>query len=286
MPRTTAIGYYHQNMVGLCQKLTDHLAVLPDGAPRERMWRVRAGQVVLAQGALERPLVFDGNDRPGVMLAGAAQTYLNRYGVKVGDRVVVATSHDSAWATAFDLADAGVAVTAIVDTRSSIATTLLESASSRRIETLTGHTVTGTKGRLRVSSVRVNPVQGDSVGAARSLACDALLMCGGWTPSLHLFSHTKGTLRWDEAAEVFLPGHKAEACHIAGAGRGLWGIASVLNDGARAGAEASAAAGFAAEPTGYARRSATARAAASLTRSFRPTAAPAERRPSSTSRTT
>ena len=78
MSRTTAIGYYHQNMVGLCQKLTDHLAVLPDGVPRERMWRVRAGQVVLAQGALERPLVFDGNDRPGVMLAGAAQTYNNR----------------------------------------------------------------------------------------------------------------------------------------------------------------------------------------------------------------
>ena len=122
MSRTTAIGYYHQNMVGLCQKLTDHLAVLPEGAPRERMWRVRAGQVVLAQGALERPLVFDGNDRPGVMLAGAAQTYLNRYGVKVGDRVVVATSHDSAWTTAFDLADAGATVAAIVDTRSSIAT--------------------------------------------------------------------------------------------------------------------------------------------------------------------
>ncbi len=88
MSRTTAIGYYHENMVGLCEKLTDHLAQLPEGAPRERMWRVRAGQVVLAQGALERPLVFDGNDRPGVMLAGAAQVYLNRYGVRVGNRVV------------------------------------------------------------------------------------------------------------------------------------------------------------------------------------------------------
>ncbi len=251
MSRSTAIGYYHQNMIGLCEKLTDHLDRLPDGAPRERMWRGRAGQVVLAQGALERPLVFDGNDRPGVMLAGAAQTYLNRYGVSVGHRAVVATSHDSAWYTAFDLADAGVTVAAILDTRNDVAPDLLEAAKSRGIETLTGYTVTGTKGRLRVYSVRVNKVGNGKVGPARSLACDVLLMCGGWTPSLHLFSHTKGSLHWDETAEVFLPGHKAEACHIAGAGRGLWGMAAALNDGATAGAEAARAAGFTSQPASY-----------------------------------
>ncbi|KAJ36906.1 hypothetical protein BW45_15455, partial [Agrobacterium tumefaciens] len=97
MTRTTAIAYYHQNMIGLCEKLTDHLETVPKDVPRERLWRVRARQVVLAQGALEKPLVFHGNDRPGVMLAGSAQTYLNRYGVKVGNRPVVVTSHDSAW---------------------------------------------------------------------------------------------------------------------------------------------------------------------------------------------
>src|ERR687897_2369213 len=104
LPRTTAIGYYHQNVRGLCQRLTDHLAVVPEGAPRERLWKVRAKQVVLAQGAIERPLVFAGNDRPGVMLAGAARTYLNRYGVRIGERAVVATAHDTAWVAAFDLA--------------------------------------------------------------------------------------------------------------------------------------------------------------------------------------
>src|SRR3546814_2487661 len=83
LPRTTAIGYYHQNFLGLCQRLTDHLAEPPATAPRERMWRVRAEQVVLAQGSIEQPLVFDGDDRPGVMLAGAARTYPNRYGGKV-----------------------------------------------------------------------------------------------------------------------------------------------------------------------------------------------------------
>ena len=246
LSRTTAIGYYHQNMVGLCQRVTDHLARPPADAPRERMWRVRAGQVVLAQGAIERPLVFDRNDRPGIMLAGAAQTYLNRYGVSVGNRVVVVTSHDSAWWTAFNLSDAGIRVGEIVDIRADIDPTLLDAADARGIGCLTNHTVTGTRGRRRVSSVRVNQLDQGRVGSATSLPCDALLMCGGWTPSLHLFSHTKGTLDWDSSDQVFLPGEKTEACEIAGAGRGLWGLAKALDDGAKVGARAATDAGFSA----------------------------------------
>ncbi|WP_022728922.1 sarcosine oxidase subunit alpha [Fodinicurvata sediminis] len=243
MSRTTAIGYYHQNFVALCERLSDHLKEAPPNLPRERLWQVRAGQVVLAQGALEKPLVFDGNDRPGIMLAGAAQTYLHRYGVRVGDRVVVATSHDSAWHAAFDLSDAGSRVEAIVDTRANPSDALKQAAQSRGIRVLAGHTVTGTSGRLRVNSVRVNPVKDGRVGAAETLGCDSLLMSGGWTPSLHLFSHTKGTLRWDEESEAFLPDQQAEACHITGAGRGLWGVEAALQDGDRRGAEAAEAAG-------------------------------------------
>ncbi|WP_033068567.1 sarcosine oxidase subunit alpha [Thalassospira australica] len=252
MTRTTAIGYYHQNMVGLCEKLTDHLAS-PDGeTPRERMWRVRAKQVVLAQGALEKPLVFDGNDRPGVMLAGSAQTYLNRYGVRVGDKAVILTSHDSAWYAAFDLADAGTTIAAIVDTRAEPNADLVAEATKRGIRIMAGHTVTGTEGRLRVKSVRVNPVTGSSVGAPEVIGCDCLLMSGGWTPSLHLFSHTKGTLAWDEERQTFLPDHKAEECEIAGAGRGLWGIEAVLNDGAAMGAAAVKSLGKDIAPASYA----------------------------------
>mgnify|MGYP000952186686 CR=1 FL=1 len=139
---TTAIGYYHQNLVGLCQRLTDHLDTVPEGAPRERMWKVRAREVVLAQGALEKPLVFDGNDRPGVMLAGAAQTYLHRYGVKVGNRPAIVTAHDSAWHTAFDLAEAGAKPAVIVDVRASVDPALTDRARALGIETLTGRTVT------------------------------------------------------------------------------------------------------------------------------------------------
>ncbi len=250
MTRTTAIGYYHQNMLGLVERVTDHLDQPPQGAPRERMWHVRAQQVILAQGALEKPLVFDGNDRPGVMLAGAAQTYLNRYGVKVGDCAAVVTSHDSAYYAAFDLVDAGGRVAAIVDTRPTVRADLVEATRKRGIELLTGHTATATYGRLRVKGVRVNPVSGSRVGAGRKIACDALLISGGWTPSLHLFSHTKGSLRWDAESRTFLPDHKTEACQIAGAGRGLWGYGPALEDGVKAGMAAANALGRNATPTG------------------------------------
>ncbi|MGH1481845.1 MAG: sarcosine oxidase subunit alpha [Geminicoccales bacterium] len=252
LPRTTAIGYYHQNLVGLCQKLTDHVATPPADAPRERLWRVRAKQVVLAQGAIEKPLVFDGNDRPGVMLAGAAHIYLNRYGVKVGDRAVVVTTHDSAWYAAFDLVEAGVRVPAILDVRNDVDDGLVELARSNRIEVLTGWTATGTTGRLRIKSVRANPIEGEKAGAARDIACDCLLMCGGWTPSLHLFSHTKGSLDWQEESQVYLPDSSPEDCHVAGAGRGLWGMKAALDDGAVVGVVASKAAGLSSKaPSDY-----------------------------------
>lgn len=235
MTRTTAIGYYHQNMIGLCERLTDHLPSLPADTPRERMWRVRAKHVVLGQGALEKPLVFHGNDRPGVLLAGSAQTYLNRFGVLVGKKPVVLTSHDSAWHAAFDLADAGASVQAIVDTRDTVDAALITAAKTRGIEVKLSHTATATSGRLRVSSLRVNPVTHAQVGGGQEITCDAVLMSGGWTPSLHLFSHTKGSLSWDEDRSTFLPKDTPEDCVIAGASRGLWGIEAALKDGAEAG---------------------------------------------------
>ncbi|CUK24789.1 Aminomethyltransferase [Cognatishimia activa] len=238
MTRTTAIGYYHQNMIGMVEKLTDHLPELPTDMPRERMWRVRAKQVVLAQGALEKPLVFHGNDRPGIMLAGSAQTFLNRYGVKVGNAPVVITSHDSAWYAAFDLHDAGAKVRAIVDTREDVPDDLTKAARERGIDVKVSHTATATSGRLRVSGIRVNAMKGGAVEQGTWISCDCVLMSGGWTPSLHLFSHTKGKLTWDEDQTTFLPEHTPEDCVVAGAGRGLWGVKAALDDGVAQAAKA------------------------------------------------
>src|SRR5580658_4753173 len=121
LARTTAFGYFPHNMLGLSERLTDHLAQPPADAPRERQWQVRAREVVLATGAIERPLVFPGNDRPGIMLAGAARTWLNRYGVLPGTRAVVVTADDAAYGTALELKRAGVVIACIADVRAGAA---------------------------------------------------------------------------------------------------------------------------------------------------------------------
>jgi len=243
LPRTTAIGYYHQNFIGLCQRVSDHLALPPEGTPRERMWKIRAKQVILAQGAIEKPLLFHGNDRPGIMLAGAARTYLNRYGVKVGECGVVTTCHDSAWLAAFDLAGSGVKIAAILDLRDQIDEKLLAQASALGIEVLTGWYVSATKGRLRVKSLIAASIKDNN--QTRNFACDYVLMSGGWTPSLHLFSHTQSALHFDEKRQMFLPGNKPkEACHCVGAGNGNFSLDEILREGALAGAAAARDVGF------------------------------------------
>src|SRR6202045_3934121 len=141
LARTTAFGYFPHNLIGLNQRLSDHLAHPPAGQPRERLWQVRARSVVLATGAIERPLVFPGNDRPGILLAGAAQTYLNRYGVLVGKRVVIVTAADAAYQTALDLHAAGAMVAAVADVRRAPAGELPEAARLKGIDVVPASTV-------------------------------------------------------------------------------------------------------------------------------------------------
>ncbi|MFQ5562322.1 MAG: sarcosine oxidase subunit alpha family protein [Parvularculaceae bacterium] len=235
LPRTTVIGYYHDNFLGLIERLADHEAEAGTQKPRERLRKVRAGKVVLATGAIERPLVFADNDRPGIMLASAAQTYLNRYGVAVGDNAAVVTSHDSAYGAAFDLSDANIRIAAIVDARASVGANLLTEAERRGIEVMTGSTATGTTGRFRVREVSVGPIQNGKAGPARKIRCDAVLMSGGWTPSVHLWSHARGSLVWREDIGAYAPDVANENAVCAGACNGDFGLKRALEGGAEAG---------------------------------------------------
>ena len=234
LTRTTAFGYFPHNLIGLSERLTDHLPSPPAHLPRERLWQVRARRVVLATGAIERPLVFPGNDRPGILLAGAAQTYLNRYGARVGESVVIVTADDAAYQAALDLHAAGTVVVAIADLRAEPAGELPQAARRAHLLVLPGSTVLGTEGGLRVRAVSL----GDTAGVLRQFACDALLMSGGFTPSVHLFSQSRGKLAWNETLDAFVPGESAEHERSAGACRGITDLAAVLADGASAGAAA------------------------------------------------
>ena len=196
LARTTAFGWYPDNMIGLAERVTDHLASPDPNLPRERLWQMRAREVVIATGAHERPLVFPDNDRPGIMLAGAARTYLNRHGVKPGARVVIATACDSGYAAAMDLQAAGVAVAAIADLRADPQGAAVLAARAAGLPVRTGVAITGSTGGLRVTGALLG---------TEWVACDAILMSGGWTPSLHLHSQSRGKLRFDAASGGFLP---------------------------------------------------------------------------------
>lgn len=223
LPRTTAFGWYRDNMIGLVERVTDHLPEADSRLPRERLWHVRAKQVVLATGALEKPLVFPGNDRPGVMLADAARAYLHRFGVKVGTRVVIVTTDDSAYAVGKALKEVGVVVASVADVR----TNASDAARFSGLPILNGTVATGTHGRLQLRQVTLS--NGATVG------CDALLMCGGWTPSVHLFSQSRGKLRFDDRLQAFLPGDWTEQVRSAGACNGTFGLAACLEEGYAAG---------------------------------------------------
>ncbi len=172
LTRTTAFGYYAQNLVGLVERVTDHLANPGKEAARERLWQVRAKRVIIATGGIERHMVFSGNDRPGVMLASAARTYLNHYGVAVGRNVGIYTSNDSAYWAAIDLKKAGVDVAAIVDIRDNPNGPAVDAAREAGIELNPGRAVVRTDGRLRIRSMTVQAEERRHRSApSRSMRC-------------------------------------------------------------------------------------------------------------------
>src|ERR1700723_115020 len=239
MTRTQAFGYYAQNFVGLNERTAEADLIANPDLPRERLWQLRAREVVLATGAIERPLVFANNDRTAVMLADSARRYCLQYGAKVGDRVVVATTHDSAYRTALDFKKAGVGVALIVDLRSEAKGALADAAQAAGIEVVAGAEILGADGRLRVNAVRIK-----RRGAERKVACDALIMSGGWTPSVHLFSQSRGKLIFDEALQLFKPGASAQRERSAGACNATFDLGGALAEGDAAGRAAATAARF------------------------------------------
>jgi sarcosine oxidase subunit alpha len=236
LQRTQAFGYYAQNFVALAERLTDHLLSPDEAMPRERLWKVRAKRVILATGAIEKPLVFPENDRPGILLASAATTYLNRYGVRLGNRAVVLAADESGYRAALDLHRAGIPVATITDPRPKSEGPAVAAAREAGLRIEQGATITATRGRLRVSGVSLGRISANgAVTALREEACDLVLMAGGWTPSLHLFSQSRGKVRFDEVRQIFVPGETAQDVVCIGACNGDFGIAAAVSAGFAAG---------------------------------------------------
>ena len=241
LSRATAFGLFDHGMAGLIERVADHLPEPRPYQPRQRRWNVRAKEIVLATGAIERPLVFPDNDRPGIMLASAARAYLNQYGVRPGRTAVVFASNSDAYRTAFDLSAAGVAVAAIVDSRASPGT-IADRAQQNGIDVLAGHVVLATHGRSTLTDIAVAPLA-DPV-ARRGIACDLLAVSGGFNPTVHLHCHASGKLAWDAVQLCFVPASGRPYVRSAGAARGQFALSQCLADGARVGRAAASAAGF------------------------------------------
>jgi sarcosine oxidase subunit alpha len=250
LPRTTAFGYHDHNLVTLIERRGDHLPAGEAPVFRERLWKVRAKQVVLATGAHERPLVFGNNDLPGIMLASAVSTYIRRYAVLPGRRAVVFTNNDTGYDAALALRGAGATVI-VVDARSEPSGSLSQRARAQGIEILPGHVVTEARGSKRVSGAVIQKLEANDRlgGSPRTLSCDLMAVSGGFSPVIHLHCQAGSKAAWDDKLAAFVPGNAAQAESSAGACRGLQSLFLCAHNGWAAGTAAAQAAGFQAGAT-------------------------------------
>jgi sarcosine oxidase subunit alpha len=244
LTRSTAFGLYDGNLVGVVERMADHLPEPPPYGVRQRYWKLRAGTVVIAAGAFERPLVFAGNDRPGVMLASAARTYVNRYAVRPGRRAVVFANNDDGYRTGLELKAGGLEVSAVLDAREAVDSAWLGRARAAGLDCRLGTAVVRALGGLHLAGVDVMSLSGDGralTGRRERIACDLLALSGGWDPALHLHAQAGGRPRYDPALAAFVPGDRARGDPIvAGAANGAFRLGDCLAQGLVAGAEAAA----------------------------------------------
>lgn len=220
LERTVVAGVYDHNVTTLLQTGLAR-------AWRECLWTVRPRHVLLATGSIEQGLIFPGNDRPGIMLAGAVRRFLNDQAVCPGRHIVVATNNDSAYQTVFDLARMGVPVSAVVDWRESVDDELRARTTAAGAELLNGALIADTHGFSELRSVRIATAAGRDLGRRR---CDLLAVSGGWSPRVHLLAHARGSLRFEASAQTFVPDRLPADWSVAGAAAGTQGLQAALDE--------------------------------------------------------
>ena len=207
--RTSVAAYHGYNYLLARESLTDHLPLEQrKNKTRHKLLKIRAKKVVSATGSIERPLIFDNNDRPGIMLSSAIKTYSDLFGVACGMKNVFLTNNDSVYETAISLIQKGIKVEAIIDNREQVDSKLLYEVERNNIKVFKGFTVVNTSGYKRINNISIMPLSKDGqnvVGSKISLFCDCLGVSGGWTPAVHLFTQSGGKLKFRETDQVFLP---------------------------------------------------------------------------------
>ena len=224
MTRTTVIGAFDHGIYGAVERVSDHLIQPESGKPRQILWRIYAAKTILAAGATERPIAFENNDRPGIMLASAIRSYANRWAATPAQRIAIFTNNDDGHRTATDLHAAGVKIAAVIDTRA-------DAPRSLDYEVLQGAQVTDTKGRLGLSFAEVELAD----GSMRTIECNAMGVSGGWNPNVHLTCHQRGRPTWDDGLAAFVPGEiLPPGMSVTGAALGHLSTHGALENGVKA----------------------------------------------------
>ena len=237
LTRTTVVGHYHHNYVLAAERVSDHdPALLEKGAPRHRLWKIRAGRIIVASGALERPIAFANNDRPGIMMASAARAMVERYATSPGMTGVVFTNNDDGYLTALKLHDAGVAVRRIIDVRKDVASALPDAARKAGLDVQTGAAIAGVETRSGGKEITAVKIASYSAGRGRvvneeRVDCDFVAVSGGYNPVVHLWCHNGGKLKFDDSIQSFRPDRHGDPITVVGSANGSFDLKGCVEEG-------------------------------------------------------
>ncbi len=238
--RSQVFGYYDHNMTVMFERTGDHLENKPKYTPRQRLWYIRAKEVLLSTGSIERPIVFGNNDTPGIFLSAAAKEYIKVYGVLVGKKPLIFTNNDSAYETALEFKKQGIDPI-ILDTREEHSSELIDAATSQNIQIKFSHAVIAANGYRKVKSAQIGRLNKEKTKFENSetIECDCICVSGFWTPTVHLASQSGNKLKFDDRIDAFVPNKSKQNETSVGSSKGTFTLKETLNDGFKSGFELS-----------------------------------------------
>ena len=230
--RSQVFGYYDHNMMVMTERTKDHIENPSQFTPRQRLWYIRAKEVIISTGSIERPLVFGNNDRPGIILASAAREYLKVYGVLVGKKPIIFTNNDSGYDLAIDFKKNGIDPL-VLDTRSSSESQVVKEAKNLNINIKFSHGVVNAKGYKKVNSALIGKLneKKNEYESLETIMCDSICVSGNWTPTVHLSSQSGNKLKFDEKVNSFIPNQSKQNESTVGSANGSFTLKKSLNEG-------------------------------------------------------
>ncbi len=238
--RSQVFGYYDHNMMVMFERTGDHLEKKPKYTPRQRLWYIRAKEVLLSTGSIERPIVFGNNDTPGVFLSAAAKEYMKVYGVLIGKKPIIFTNNDSGYETAIEFKKNGVNPV-VLDTREDQNSELINEAKDLDIKIKFSYAVIVAHGYKKVKSATIGKLNKDKIDFENTeqIDCDSICVSGFWTPTVHLASQSGNKLKFNDSIDAFVPDKSKQNEHSLGAANGTFTLQDTLKNSFNTGSEVS-----------------------------------------------